>query len=282
MTTASIVVPAHNEERGIQRLLDALTVDAAPGEFEILVVCNGCTDSTAEIAAGYGPDVRVIDLPEPSKRAALKRGDAEATAFPRLYIDADVVIDAAAVRALARALRGPVLAAAPVRVLPREGVRRLVRAYYDVWEQLPQVRSAPFGRGVIAVSAAGHERIRALPPVMADDLALSAAFAAGERTVVAGAAVTVWPPRTLRDLMRRRIRVNTGNAQFDQGGGRPAELKTSPRTVLRVARAQPRLIPSVPVFLSVAFAAKLAARRRIGRGDFETWLRDESSRQVSS
>lgn len=281
MTRASIVVPAHNEERSIRRLLDALTVGASPDEFEILVVCNGCTDSTAEIAGQYAQAVRVIDLPEPSKRAALKRGDAEATSFPRLYVDADVVIDAAAVRALVHALRGQVLAAAPVRVLPRDGVGRLVRAYYDVWEQLPQVRSAPFGRGVIAVSATGYERIRALPPVMADDLALSAAFADGERTVVASAAVTVWPPRTLRDLLRRRIRVITGNAQFDQDDGRPAELKTSPRTLLRVARARPRLIPSVPVFLGVAFTSKVAARRRIVRGDFDTWLRDESSRRVS-
>jgi glycosyltransferase involved in cell wall biosynthesis len=281
VTTVSIVVPAHNEERSIRRLLDALTVDAAPGEFEIIVVCNGCTDTTAAIAAGYAPAVRVVDLPEPSKRAALKRGDVEAGSFPRLYVDADVVVDATTVRRLAQALRGPVLAAAPTRVLPRDGVGRLVRAYYDVWEQLPQVRSALFGRGVIAVSATGHERIRALPPAMSDDLAMSAAFATGEQTVVSDAAVTVWPPRTLRDLMRRRIRVNTGNAELDQGGARPTELKTSPRTVLRVARTNPRLIPSVAVFLSVAVASKIAARRRVARGDFDTWLRDESSRQAS-
>jgi hypothetical protein len=37
----------------------------------------------------------------------------------------------------------------------------------------------------------------------------------------------------------------------------------------------------VLVFLAVALASRLAARRRIRRGDYDTWLRDESSRQGS-
>jgi asparagine synthase (glutamine-hydrolysing) len=276
---ASIVIPAHNEERGIVRLLTDLIAEANTGEFEVLVVTNGCTDRTADVARGFGPDVHVIDIATPSKYEALKRGDVETSTFPRLYIDADVEIDTVGVRALVAALNGPVLAAAPVRVVPRAGMSSLVAAYYDVWEQLPQVRNATFGRGVIAVSQPGHERIRALPPVMSDDLAMTAAFGAGEHTVVPGARVVVWPPRTMRDLLRRRIRVSTGNTQLDHGSGRAAELKTSPATLARLVREQPRLAVKLPVFVGIAIAARLGARRRIKRGDFSTWLRDESSRQ---
>jgi Glycosyl transferase family 2 len=282
VATASIVIPAHNEERGIGRLLDALAGRGSTSEFELIVVCNGCTDATVDVAGRYAPAVRVIELPEPSKRAALKRGDREATTFPRLYVDSDVDLDASSARALVAALRGPVLAAAPVRVIPRDGASWVVRAYYDVWEQLPQVQSAPFGRGVVAISEAGHERIRDLPPAMSDDLAMTAVFDDPERTVVAGARVVIRPPRTARDLVRRRIRVNTGNAELDRVGARPDSLRTSPGMLLDIARRRPALAPKLVVYVGVVLAGRIGARRRIRRGDFHTWLRDDSSRRGSS
>ncbi|MGD9408165.1 MAG: glycosyltransferase, partial [Gammaproteobacteria bacterium] len=44
----SVVIPAHDEEAVIQRTLGALLRSADPGEFEVIVVCNGCSDATAE------------------------------------------------------------------------------------------------------------------------------------------------------------------------------------------------------------------------------------------
>jgi glycosyltransferase involved in cell wall biosynthesis len=276
--TASIVIPAHNEERAIASLLEQLLADAGPGEFDVLVMCNGCTDRTSELARQFEPAVRVVDVPEPSKRAAIKQADSLASAFPRLYIDADVGIGTADVRALRDGLVAEVLVAAPTRVIPRDGVARLVRAYYDVWEELPQVRAAPFGRGVVALSRSGHERIRDLPPMMSDDLAMTAEFAAHERVVIADARVVVWPPRTMRDLVGRRVRVYTGNDQFDQARGRSAELTTSPRDLMAILRRRPALTPKVVVFIGVSVFAKFAARKAIRSGDYQTWRRDESSR----
>ncbi len=40
---ASIVIPAHNEERVIGRLLRSLTTGVPSGHSDIVVVCNGCT-----------------------------------------------------------------------------------------------------------------------------------------------------------------------------------------------------------------------------------------------
>jgi len=99
---ASIIIPAHNEEFSIGRLLDQLLTDVAPGELEVLILCNGCTDRTADVARRFEPRVTVVDLPQPSKQAALKHGDTLATVFPRLYIDSDVEIRAADVRAAGR------------------------------------------------------------------------------------------------------------------------------------------------------------------------------------
>src|SRR5659263_169141 len=95
---ATVIIPAHNESASIWRLLDAL----APGQsaesprdspaLEVLVVCNGCTDDTAAIARQYEPGVRVMEIPEASKRHALDAGDAAAHGARRAYVDADVVI----------------------------------------------------------------------------------------------------------------------------------------------------------------------------------------------
>ena len=52
----SVIIPAHNEERYIKRCIDSVK-DAAyifPGKTEIIVVCNRCTDMTAEIAQDNG------------------------------------------------------------------------------------------------------------------------------------------------------------------------------------------------------------------------------------
>ena len=46
----SFVIPAHNEEAVIGRCLTALLAGARRDELDIIVVCNGCTDRTAEVA----------------------------------------------------------------------------------------------------------------------------------------------------------------------------------------------------------------------------------------
>lgn len=279
-TRASVIIPAHNEQGVIGRLLDRFVAGMHPAEFEILVVCNGCTDGTVDVATGYGPDIQVIDIPEPSKAIALARGDDAATCFPRVYVDADVEIGPADLRSLLAALGRPgLLAAAPARRTPRDGVSPLVRAYYSVWEQLPNVQSSLFGRGVVAVSAAGYQRARQLRDVMADDLAMSEAFAPVERVVVQNARVTVHPPRTLRDLLRRRIRVRTGNVQFERVGSQPIESGTRTRELLAIARQGPVTAIQVAVFVGVAVAARLTAYGRARIGNTDTWLRDESSRR---
>lgn len=279
MTLASIVIPAHDEERGIGRLLSGLVSPDRPGEFQVVVVCNGCTDATAQVAAGFGPDVQVVELAEPSKRAAQRVGDATVTAYPRLFVDADVELSATAARRLADAVRdGPVLAAAPARTVPRDGVSLPVRWFYDVWERLPNVQSALYGRGVVALSEAGNERVRALPALMGDDLVMSEAFAPAEKAVVDGAQVVVHPPKRLRDLYRRRVRAATGNAQADREGLRGPGASTSPKALLAVMRAEPATILRMPVFVGVSLAAGFGARRAVRRGDFDTWRRDESSR----
>ncbi|MDQ4054425.1 MAG: glycosyltransferase [Actinomycetota bacterium] len=275
---ASVVIPAHNEASVIGRTLATLTTGVAPGELDIVVVCNGCTDDTVSAARGV-PGVRVREIPEPGKSRAVAVGNRMTTVFPRVHLDADVEIGGVDVLALVAAVRDRgVLAAGPVRRMPLERSSWPVRAYYRVWQQLPQVSRGLFGRGVFALSEEGQARVDALPTVMGDDLAISDAFADHERTVVQDAAVVVHPPRTIGDLVRRRTRVATGNAQAADLGVRRPDSVTTPRTMLRVGLRDPRAGLCLPVFLGVSLFAKWQARAAVRTGDFDTWLRDESSR----
>ena len=277
----SVIVPACNEARVIGRLLGKLVSSASPGELDVVVVANGCTDDTAGIAAGFGPPVRVLTMERASKTDALAAGDKAAQSFPRIYLDADVETGTADLRALREALQAPgILAAGPEREFAMAGRPWTVRRYYDVWTRLPEVQRGLFGRGLIALSEEGHARISGLQQVMADDLAISLAFTASERAVVPGARVLIRPPRTVSDLLRRRVRTAEGIAQLDELGDAPdpAAAQTRPASLLAISRREPRLAPSVAVFLAVAVAARLAARRAVRRKDYSAWHRDESSR----
>jgi Glycosyl transferase family 2 len=276
----SVVIPAHNEAAVIGRLLSRLLADAEPGELEIVVVANGCTDDTAEVAQAYGDPVSVVTAPSAGKYAALRLGDEHVKSFPRLYVDADVELGTADARELAAALSRPgVLAAAPGRELQLADRPWIVRWYYDIWQRLPAVRSNLFGRGVIGVSEQGHPRLRATPDVMGDDLAAAVAFTPVERRVIDEATVRVHPPRTTADLIRRRVRSLTATAQMrlrDQEA--MAAARTSRSDLVALLRSSPLLAPKVGTFLGVTLWARWRARKPIRSGDYTTWLRDESSR----
>ena len=276
----SVVVPAHNESAVIGRLLSGLLADAGPDEFDVIVVANGCTDATAEVAAGFGPAVTVLTTPVASKSAAIRLGDEKAHGFPRLYVDADVELSTAGARALAEALAQPgVLAVAPERELVLDGRPFAVRWYHEFWQDLPVVREGLFGRGVIGVNEAGKRRLGALPDVMGDDLLASVSFEAAEKRVVPAARVRVHPPRTLTDLVRRRVRSVTSTDQLAQQTSAGDGARTTRADLLGVVRRRPAMALRLPVFAGVTALARRRARRRVATADFTTWDRDESSRQ---
>jgi hypothetical protein len=281
----SVVIPAHNEARVVGRLLSGLLAGATPNEFEIWVVANGCTDDTAEIASRFA-DVKVLITPHAGKHAAMRLADEHAEGFPRLYVDADVELGSGDVRALAAALDDPdhqgVLAVGPSRAMPPERLPWTVRWFYDVWDELPVVRAGLFGRGVVGLSREGCERLRALPPLLGDDLAASLLFEPNQRRVVPEASVVVHPPRTLGALLRIRSRALVSTLQA-AGNPRLAPASGSARTSLAdlwaiAVKAPVRNGPKVAWFFAVTVATKLRARRALRAGDFRTWQRDDTSR----
>lgn len=274
---ASVVVPAHNEAKGLSENLTALLDGIPHGAVEVVVVCNGCTDDTAAVARKV-PGVRVLEIAEASKARAVEVGNASATTYPRLHLDADVRLTGTDLLRLVDALdEDGVLAVAPGRSIPTEHSSWPVRAYYRVWQSLPAVRSGLFGRGAFCLTAEGQARVAAAgTSLMNDDLVASELFTPAERRVVTDATVVVRPPRTVKDLVRRRIRVATGNAQADAHGARHGS--TSFSDLLMLGLRQPAIGLRVPVFMTVTLVARMLSRRAVRTGDYTTWLRDESSR----
>ncbi len=97
--SASVVVPARDEEAVVGEALGSLLDQDYPGSLEVLVVDDRSTDRTGEIIAGLAaryPErltaLRVDDLPEGwlGKNHALYRGAEEARAEWLLFTDADV------------------------------------------------------------------------------------------------------------------------------------------------------------------------------------------------
>lgn len=303
------MIAAHDEAAGIGRCLDGLLAGTAPGELDVTVVANGCTDDTAAVAAAR-PGVRVIDLPRPGKAAALNAGDAVAVGFPRVYLDADIALPAGAVRQLCEALAAPGRPG-PLAVVPRRrlDVRRRplgVRAYYAVNARMPAYRGALFGRGVIALSAAGRARFAAFPDVLADDLFLDSLFTAAEKHEVAAVAATIATPRRTRDLVARLVRVRSANAALrstgpapvaDPDGGPaagpttaagsagPTRAAGSVRPAARwswlrdVVLPRPWLAPAAVGYVAITLLAAARARRSPATAD--RWGRDGSSREAA-
>lgn len=84
----SVVTPVYNGARTLQRALDsALAQDF--DDFEVIVVNDGSTDSTASILAGYGDRIRVIDQPRGGCSAASNTGCRAARGEFVAWIDAD-------------------------------------------------------------------------------------------------------------------------------------------------------------------------------------------------
>jgi glycosyltransferase involved in cell wall biosynthesis len=276
----SIIIPAHNEEAVIGRLLKSLTNGAEPGELEIIVVANGCNDRTAEVARAFGAPVRVIETEVGSKVHALNLGDRAATSFPRFYVDADIVLDLNALRRLAVSLeRDRYLAIAPRFQMNLDGCSWFVRAFYAVNDRMPSSREGIGGSGVYGMSEQGRKRFGEFPALTADDGFVRVQFQPHERVTVEDCHSIVFAPKTPRGLVQIKTRSHFGSMQLRQrfphlwvnrGARNGVALK---RLALR-----PWWWARLVVYAYVKLEARRGARKLMQKQHEATWQRDDTSR----
>lgn len=283
----SVVIPAHDEAAAIGRCLDGLFAGFQPGELDVVVVCNGCSDETAALARSSGHPVRVIELGAASKPAALRMGDLALSAFPRLYVDADVLLPGPAARLVLERLRSGALAARPPVRYETSGASGPVRSYYRARSQVPAVLGSLWGAGVYGLSAAGRSRFGSFPDVVADDLWVDRLFSAEEVEIVDTVPVVVRVPRRSRDLVRvlgRTYRGKWERSPADPGDGAPETVMSTLRDLGRVCLAGPAATRDAATYAAFAAGARLTLalphRTAASSPAGERWERDDSSRAL--
>lgn len=90
--TISLVIPAYNEEQYIADSLRSVLRHRVPELCEIIVVCNACTDRTADIASRF-PGVTVLKESRKGTGYARNTGFTQARGDIIAYLDADSRID---------------------------------------------------------------------------------------------------------------------------------------------------------------------------------------------
>lgn len=275
----SIVIPAHNEALVIARTLRAMTFGALPHELDVIVVCNGCTDDTAAIARGFGMPVRVIETAFGNKAHALNLGDQAARVFPRIYVDADVVVALSTIRALVDRLeRGDILAVAPKPYFDVTDCSWPVRAFYDIRCRLPSFGEGIGGSGVYALSEIARRRFDNFPELVADDTYVRIQFKPEERETLAFVRSIVFAPQTIKNLIAIEARADFGSFELARLYPDLWENKgDSNKGTLMSLFKDPLLWQRLFVYWYVRAIARHKAKNRLRTNTF-VWERDDTSR----
>ena len=219
----SVLIPAHDEADWLPACLDALcAADPVAGPVEVIVVANGCTDDTAELARKKAPAfeargwaLRVLELAQGSKLGALNAGEAAARGAVLVYLDADVLVSPPLLAQLAEALAedAPRYASGMPQVTTSGDW--VTRHYTRFWQTTGFMTHGVPGFGVFAMNRTGRGRWGDWPDIISDDTFARLNFRPEERIAVP--APYAWPMiEGFAPLVRVRRRQDIGVAEVEQ------------------------------------------------------------------
>lgn len=281
MDRCSIIIPAHNEENTIGKLLSKLEhIDTK--KIEVIVVCNGCTDRTAKTVKKFSSAIKMIETDVSSKTHALELGDKTAKFWPRIYVDADVIIDRSSLEELVATLNLKNVSAVSPRV--KNNIAQAtwpVKAFYKVWTSFPYYKDGMIGCGIYGLSKKGRKRFGEWPNLIADDGYIRAMFVGDERVICVNATVIVNAPNTLNDLIKAKSRSRLGRYQlaqeYPQLFKNERQEKKYDRALLALSR-KPFLWAYIPIYLYVNIVARIRAKKQLKNLSAYKWERDLSTR----
>ena len=135
----SVVVPAYNEEKGVKDTLESLLEISYPKELlEIIVVNDGSTDGTKEIAGNYAKDGKIILINNEKnlgKSASLNKGIEKASGELVACIDADTVVEKEIINKVMGFFDDPKTSAVVVRVKvrnPKNWMEKIIDMEYNM------------------------------------------------------------------------------------------------------------------------------------------------------
>ena len=279
----SIIIPAHNEEVAIKRLLDMFQKEMEENKFkcEIIVVCNGCSDETANIVKRF-EFVGLIETDKASKTFALNLGDEAANYFPRIYLDADVIINLKSISCIVETIKKrDVSVVVPVVKNDTSHSSFIVKAFYYVWQRMPYFRDGMIGCGVYGLSLYARSKFNCWPEVISDDGFIRAMFSADEREICHEAKVKILTPLTVSSLINIKTRSRLGRYElykkYPQMMIRERREKKYFRIIFTIIK-NPTMITIVPFYLYINIIARYRAIIQMKTLKNYRWERDITTR----
>jgi glycosyltransferase involved in cell wall biosynthesis len=280
--SVSIIIPAFNEEIAISSTLTALKPLFNQPDAQIIVVCNGCTDKTAQVVKKMSSAILCLETSIGSKAYALNLGDEAAQFFPRVYLDADIVLSVEAVNAMIEKLEDERIFAtsvAPKMVLHHSSWA--VRAFYEVWLDLPYCKAGMIGSGVYALSAAGRARFERFPSLIADDGFIRCLFTEEERPLTSSVYAIVKAPRDLISLIKIQTRSRLGGYELREKF--PHLIKNERKDYGDAVKSlflNYKLWLKAATYIAINLISRWRAGRQYAAKQTTQWERDESSRKT--
>jgi cellulose synthase/poly-beta-1,6-N-acetylglucosamine synthase-like glycosyltransferase/peptidoglycan/xylan/chitin deacetylase (PgdA/CDA1 family) len=253
LPSVAVIVPAYNEELGIERSVRSIA-GSDYANFEVLVVDDGSKDRTADIVEGLDLDnVRLIRQDNVGKAGALNTGIELSDSDILVMVDGDTLFEEGTLRALIAPFVDPEVAAVSgnTKVGNRRGLLgrwqhieyvigfNLDRRMYEVLQATPTVPGAvgAFRRDVLL-------EVGGVPAdTLAEDTDLTLAIGRTGRRVVYAEYARAWTeaPSSVTALWRQRYRWSFGTMQavFKHRG---AILSRDPRERRIGRRALPYML----------------------------------------
>jgi len=162
----SIIVPAHNEEKCIAGNIETLLEAYYPSEKEVIIVDDGSTDSTYDIAMSYRDhDVKVVHRPQGGKAAALNTGLQFAQGEIVICVDADSMVSRTSLIEIVRRFDDPDILAvgSNVKILNRNKFLTACQALEYVFDiNIPRRALDLFGAVIVVPGCLGAFRRQSL------------------------------------------------------------------------------------------------------------------------
>ena len=159
LPSVSVVVPAYRQAALIGRCLDALQRQTYARPVEVVVVDDGCPQSTGEVAARHPLKPKVIRQPNAGVAAARNRGIAESSGVIVAFVDADDRWHPQKLERQVGRMRGegPALCFTRYRRVDPEGVELLTEALHPDERLVPSARALAY-QNFIGCSTAAVDR----------------------------------------------------------------------------------------------------------------------------
>lgn len=223
--TLSVLIPAYNEEKVLRRSIETV-LEASYPKKEIIVIDDGSTDKTYQVAQGFiSSGIKIIRRPNGGKAIALNHGLRFAKGEIIVVVDADSMVGKNTLIDLVQAFQDPDVAAVAgnIKVLNRRNwLTRCQALEYIASINLYRRALDVFGSVTVVPGALGSYRREVLegsgfydPDTLVEDFDLTIkALKTGKVVQASGTAVSYTEaPQTTGDFIKQRLRWYRGNFQ---------------------------------------------------------------------